>query len=66
MLFIITSAVAGGRFMSQKKAKQLRAVAKATHALCPADLKKEVSFQAFYKELKRMSNAARKSDKRIP
>jgi len=52
--------------MSQKKAKQLRAVAKAAHALAPEEQKKEISFQAFYKELKRMSNAARKSDKRIP
>ena len=39
--------------MSQKKAKQIRAMAKATHALVPEDLKKEVSFQAFYKELKK-------------
>ena len=60
------SAVAEGRQMSQKKAKQLRAVAKSTHMMLPEDLKKEVSFQDFYKELKRMANDARKSDKRIP
>ena len=38
--------------MSQKRAKKLRAFAKAGYECCDEDAKKEFSFQKFYKELK--------------
>ena len=45
--------------MSQKRAKRIRAFAKAGYECCEEDAKKEFSFQKFYKEMKRR---VRKSD----
>jgi len=51
--------------MNGKVARKIRQLAITGYSLCSPKDKKVYSFRQFYKELKRMTNEARKSNKRV-